>query len=470
MQKKFFSWFDKHILDESVYYERYKVAYLSTIFFCVVGAYTLAKELQNSLFYYVVGREYIPAAQTIAMFVLIPMLFVYNKLVDKVYRYQLLCIYSGLFAVLGFIFVYFVGDPVVGIANTATSPYRIFGWLFYFFVEGYAPFVVSVCWAFTNSVSSPQEAKNNYGIVVAGSSLGGAVMAGLAWILLTMRSACGGQLFTDVVNYQILLGVSSCLLAIIPLLLIWMQKKIPHAYLHGYEAVYRLERQKERNGRAASGMFAGVGMFLKYPYVLGIFGMSFFYEVFSTVFTYLSVSVAASNHNSMSGALSYLLEISFFTQMSGFLLSLFGTSFLFKRLGVRWCLLLVPGITGCMLMYFLFNMGQAQALMLAFVALRVINYSFSRPLRESLYIPTVKEIRFKSKSWIDAFGTKFAKSSGSAFNVIARLAGPAHCMPVYSGFFVCCVALWVITALMLGRRFEVAVGHDEVIGSDVTSA
>ncbi len=466
MQISMFGWLNKEVIGESLYYERLKVLFLSSVFFCVVGAYTLARELQCSLFSYVVGKEYIPLAQTVALASLVPMLFLYNRLVDKVRRYQLLCIYSMAFALLGALFTYFIGHPTIGIGNTDTNPYRFFGWFFYFFVEGYSPFVVSVFWAFSNSITSPDEAKRNYGLMVSGSNLGGMFTAGLAWVLLSLRASQGTQLLSDVVNYQLLLAIASILLAVVPLLIVWMQRTVPSEHLHGYEAAYQLEQEKKKEGRAATGMLAGINMFWKYPYVLGIFGMSFFYEVFSTVFTYLSVGIAKSTSSSMSGALSYLLEISFFTQSVGLFISVFGTTFLFKRLGVKWCLLLVPGLTGLMLIYFLCNMGQAQALMMAFVTLRVINYSFSRPLRESLYIPTIKEIKFKSKSWIDAFGTKLAKSSGSAFNIIATLVGQSYCGVFYSGFFACLVTMWFITAYLLGRRFEVAVEHEEVIGNE----
>ncbi len=101
------------------------------------------------------------------------------------------------------------------------------------------------------------------------------------------------------------------------------------------------------------------------------------------------------------------------THFVGFFISFFGTSWLFQRLGTKRCLLLVPLSTGAVLMYYILNAtSNANALVIAFVALRAINYAFSWPLRESLYIPTVKEIKFKSKSWIDAFGSNLLKPAG----------------------------------------------------------
>jgi AAA family ATP:ADP antiporter len=451
---------------DDAYYERLKLIFLTCAFFCVIGAYTVAKELKNSVFAYTVGEDYIPWVRTGAMLALIPAIFLYSILVDRLRRYQLLCVYSGIYAILGLIFAYLIGHPAVGLVNTQESPYRLFGWIFYFFVEGYSPFVVSVFWAFANSVNSPEGAKKNYGYMVSGSKLGGMLTAGLSILLLNQQSVTTTPLSADVFNHQVLLVGASLLLLLVPLIIFTMMKRVPGKYLHGYEAVYQVEKERQKHGESKTGMFAGLTMLIKYPYVLGIFGMSFFYEVLSTILSYLSIKVAKVGADCPSETLSYLMYIIFWTHCVGFFISLFGTGWLFKRLGTRYCLMLVPLTAGVVLFFYMFNVQSAQALVVAFVALRAINYAFSWPLRESLYIPTVKEIKFKSKSWIDAFGSKFAKTSGSTFNIVARWIGPASYMSTYSCFFAGIVGLWCITALLLGRRFERAIAKSEVIGID----
>ena len=102
--------------------------------------------------------------------------------------------------------------------------------------------------------------------------------------------------------------------------------------------------------------------------------------------------------------------------------------------------------------------------------MKAVNYAFSWPVREGLYIPTVKEIKFKSKSWIDAFGSKFAKSSGASFNLFAESLGTAMFIPAHAAFFICVIGLWTLTAWLLGSRFEKAVKNNEVIGLDETQA
>ncbi len=101
---------------------------------------------------------------------------------------------------------------------------------------------------------------------------------------------------------------------------------------------------------------------------------------------------------------------------------------------------------------------------MAYVVTKAVHLAFSYPLKESLYIPTVKEIKFKSKSWIDTIGQKFARSTGSAFNYIVVQYGAAIFFSVHVAFLGTIAGLWFIVAYFLGRRYEKAIANNEVIG------
>jgi AAA family ATP:ADP antiporter len=155
----------------------------------------------------------------------------------------------------------------------------------------------------------------------------------------------------------------------------------------------------------------------------------------------------------------------FIIHLVGFFISIIGTSSLLKILGTRRCLLLIPLLSGACLFYVIFSSSVA-GVTFAYIALKAIHYAFSWPVRESLYIPTTKEIKFKSKSWIDAFGGKFAKTTGSAFNIMVSQAGTVAIISSFHiGFFVCIVIAWTISSVLLGKRFDRAVVRQEVIGA-----
>ena len=446
--------------------ERMKLFFLSLLYFLVVGAYTMTRDLKSAIFLGTVGKEYIPWVKVISMLMLVPAIFFYSRLVDKIRRYQLLMFYSVLFGVANLIFAYYIGHPSIGILNTDAHPSRLFGWFFYCFVEGYSPFVVSVFWALANSVNSPAEAKRNYGYMVAGSKFGGMASAALAWYIFGLSSQLAHPYLTHVAAHQMILIVSTFFLALVPIVALWFIRTVPSHLMHGYEAAYQLEKQESKAADAPKpSMFAGLEMFVKYPYVLGIFGMIFFYETVSTVLAYLRLGVAEAGAGSISDVSKGLFEIAFKAHFVGFIISLIGTQALLSRLGIRICLLLIPLSMGCVLFYFVFETSP-HALKNAFAVFTALNYAFLAPVRESLYLPTVKEIKFKSKSWIDAFGSKFAKTSGSMFNVFAAKMGTAFMLPVYSFFFAGIVGLWFIVAFLLGRRFDQAIANNEVIGAE----
>ena len=446
-------------------YDRLKLALVSLAYFFIIITYTFVKELKDSIFLSVVGRDYVPTAKIISMIILIPAILFYSYLVDRIRRYQLLCFYALLYGSVGLLCAYLVGHESIGLYNTDASPKRLFGWFFYFFLEGYSPFVVSVFWSFLNSISSPKSAKSDYSIVIAASKMSGVLSAGLAWIFFSWKDLNGHRLYSDVANHQIMLTISSISVLMVVVVIFYLVRTIPGQYLHGYEAVYEFEKERKKEGQQKTGLFSGLKMLMEWPYIMGIFFMQFFYDVVVSVLSYLRLGVAQSGAANMSDVTGELFKQAFMMHFLGLFITLFGTRALVRKFGERTCLLLIPVFSGLLLLYFMIFYSSS-ALILVYVAIRSVNYAFAQPLRESLYVPTVKEIKFKSKSWIDAFGSKMAKTVGSSFNVIAAATGPAMFTTVYGAFMGTIVACWGLTAYLLGKRYDYAVKHNEVIGAE----
>lgn len=301
--------------------------------------------------------------------------------------------------------------------------------------------------------------------MVSGSKLGGMVSAGVAWAILSHSNPLASYVSSDIARHQLLLAYSSVMVLAVPFTIMLLMKYVSGKYLHGYEAAYQVEKERVKIGEEKTGLFAGLSMFVKYPYLLGIFCMVFFYEIINTVLNYQKVGIAQANSASVSDISGFLFQVIFWTHLMGFLISFLGTKTLMKRLGERLCLLLIPVATGLLLFYFMFTYTPF-GLLSVLIIMRAINYGFSYPVRESLYIPTVKEMKFKSKSWIDAFGSKFAKTTGSTFNVFAECLGEALIFTAYGIFFAGIIGVWIVAAILLGKRFERAVANNEVIGAE----
>ncbi len=462
------------IQNEVNYYERLKVAFLSGVFFSIIASYTIIKELKDSLFMNIVGgKEYIPFAKLFMIIGLVPIVLFYSKMVDKVRRYQLLSMFSLGYSIIGFLCAAVVGYYGIGGQNTSDSlVYWFFGWVYYFYVESFSPFVLSVFWAFLNSISTPEGAKKNYGTLISASKVGGMITSGLAWFLLAHNDGVTGFGFSDTKIHLFLMILSAVLLLMVPLLIIFMMRTIPGRFLHGYEAAYQFEKQQSKLGSEGEeiGIWAGLLYLLKYPYIFGIFCSVFFYEVVNAVLSYMRLGVAQDvSGGTVCGASCFLFKIVFITHFIGFIISFWGTRAIVSRLGERTSLMVMPVVIGVLIVYVTLS-TDSNALIAAFVALRAIYYAFSQPVTETLYIPTVKAMKFKSKAWIDTFGKKLARGVGSSFNIMVAWLSSSAVMLFQGGFLTLIIGGWLFVSYALGRRYRKAIKCGEVIGADDVDA
>ncbi len=451
-------------LDEQ---EKNKILWLTLAFFCVIGSYTVLKEMKDVLFAQIVGSQYLYKVKFLSMFVLLPATLLYAKLVDYLSRFSLLVFYSLLYGVGGIVISYYLQDPVMGLANTVPSPDRTLGWIIYLFYEGVVPFVVSVFWSFANSITGPETAKKGYTLLIAGSKIGGMFTAGLAWALFMPTSFLGGLGWSSVFMHQFLLVCSSLLLAASPAIIYVLMQTAQKKSLHGYEASYEHEKEQEEKGESETGMLSGLLMMLKHPYILGIFGMMFFYELVNVVLGIQRTVILQTVSKDAASFSGEMFKQRFWMHFAGLILSFFGTRVLIKRLGEQVCLIMIPLLTGALLLYFMLAYNE-QAVLFVFMALGMLNYAFSSPLREALYIPTVKDIRFKSKAWIESFGQRFAKACGSGvigtIQKIAIIGSPLY-ITLFSSFFAVIIILWTLVAYLLGRKYVSVIKKGEAIGA-----
>ena len=102
-------------------HERLKFILLTISFAFVLGSYTIAKELKDSIFVSIVGKDHLPMAKLLVIFLLIPAALVYSRLVDVFRRYQLLAFYSMLYGVILAGFAVLLGHHSIGLYNAAVK-------------------------------------------------------------------------------------------------------------------------------------------------------------------------------------------------------------------------------------------------------------------------------------------------------------------------------------------------------------
>ncbi len=378
-------------------------------------------------------------------------MFMYSILVDKVKKYQVFLVCLLAYSALAFVFSFALHHPVYGVSNTASSPYRILGWLFYIYMDLYMVFIIITFWAFSNSINDVDSAKKSYGFIAGISKLGGIIAPLFGWMLLNRTNWSNGQTIPGLIALSglFLICAAFCIYRII--------QTVPQKHLHGYEAAYKVEQQQLKTGKAETGIFEGVRLMIAHPYVLGIFGLVYSAEIILHIIDYQMQILLEIRYAKAIGTISSFMFIYTITwQGLGLVFAFLGVSFFVQRFDLLFCLVSVPIFIAGLVAGLLF-FPSLTTVFVVMVFLRAIQYGFNHPVREILYIPTVKDIKFKSKAWIDSFGRYFSKASGATVNLLSRLAMQCTVSLVVA-------AGWIVLSILLGRKYKETIASGKVIG------
>jgi AAA family ATP:ADP antiporter len=427
--------------------------------FLVMGAYTIFKELKDSIFMITVGTQFLPDVKTISLLIMIPMVIFYGWLSQKLNRAYLLICCLLFYGIGGLIATFFLQHHTIGLYNTIAHKSRLFGWFFYLFLEGCSPFLVSAMWSFFNSISHPQDIKNSYIKMTMMSKLGGIVFAGSAWVYNTYFLV--PTLIGEVNQYCNIMLLASIAILLVPIFILILLYNSTNKELRGYSELLE-DDSKVKEEKEIKNDFFGLSVLLKNWYILGIFGMTFFWEVVNVIFNNLRLNIAFSEATSLCGITAILYKNILCMHLFGLFFVFLGTKNIIKYLGERIALLLIPITTGCAIIGFLLY-PTTEMIFITYLIIRAINYTLTFPIREALFIPTTREIQFKTKSWIDSFGQKFSKGCGSIYNKSIQLCTMAASYNIQIGFFAILISLWLLMSYHLGKKWKNIIKNKEII-------
>jgi ATP/ADP translocase len=427
-----------------------KFLLLALGFFFLIGSYWPLKILKDVVFINMVGSAYQPDAKILSLLIFFPLVLGYSKFVDYFSKEKLIYCFVALFGCLGFVFVYFFYHPTIGVACLDHSPYRILGWAFYLFVEGYISVMVAVYWAFIHDVTTPESAARGYGIIIAGSQLGAVV-----FILLGNYLSHDPLLYVKRVPLIALISVVMfCLVAFMTFLVTHTVSKVE---MQGYQVKHAEEDQ-------SVGFFEGLKVLLRFPYVAGIFGLVFFHETVSALMNYQMLRAVETTYYHANPQLAqglvnkFMFDFTLIMQSISCAFALFGASYFQRKFGVRGCLIAYPVLLmiGISLYFCHPTLWFIAGVM---VIAKGINYVLNQPAKEMLYIPTTKAVKYKAKAWTDMFGLRSAKMAGSLVNMSVGLA-----VGLTSGISLILVVMWVALSRSIGTYYKKVLQKGERIG------
>ncbi|HLJ31228.1 MAG TPA: Npt1/Npt2 family nucleotide transporter [Candidatus Babeliales bacterium] len=432
-----------------------KFGILAFIFCGIIAIYWALRPMKDSIFNTIVGLEdWQPYAKGLSLVIIFPIVMLYSKLVDMFPRHKVFYFLTGLYGVIALIMYFCFADPSIGLANTVKSPYRIIGWVWYIWVESFGSLMVALFWAIVTDITSPESAKRGFPLIALFGQVGN--MVGPYFLNAKMLGFS---------NSAPVVGILSGMLFLIGFMFWVFMHVTPANQLKGYRAEGEVEVESE------PGFFEGLKLLVTQGYLLGLFLIITIYEVIVTVLDYhFKCSVMNAFTNELEQG-SYLASYATMTGVVSTLCVLFGINSIQRILGMRVSLLMLPILTAAAVILIKFN---PQSLIIGFwimVFSKAVNYALNQPTLKQLYIPTSKDTKYKAQAWIEMFGGRFSKASGSFINsfrkpLVSQLGGidgVARFLMFSSLISFGLVGLWLFVAIYVAATYDKAIKEKRIV-------
>lgn len=306
---------------------------------------------------------------------------------------------------------------------------------FFIWASVFNLFVVSVFWSFMTDIYSNRQARRLFGFIAAGGTVG--ALAGPALTTLLVQPLGARQL-----------------LLVSALLLVWAILCI--ARLSAWSAGHPTaaaptdgDDTSPAKRPLAGGIWAGVTLVARSPYLLGICLLMLLFTTLATFLYLMQAQIVRDAFADSAQRTAVFAAIDLAVNGLTLVLQLFLTSRLIQWLGLALVLALVPLLlaTGFALLALAPVLG---VLLTVQVIRRAGNYALMRPAREMLYVVLSREEKYKAKNLIDTLVYR----TGDALSAWVY-AGMRSLGMSLTGIALVAVPLalaWAAIAFALGRR------------------
>ncbi|HTF62856.1 MAG TPA: Npt1/Npt2 family nucleotide transporter [Edaphobacter sp.] len=348
--------------------------------FTLLGTYYLLKTVRESLILAEGGAEvkaYSSAAQAILLLGVVPL---YGWIGTHLNRNRLLR-WTTLFFALNLILFYLVGRSGVRI-----------GVVYYIWVGIFNVFSVAQLWSFATDLFSQAQGKRLFPLLGVGASLGA---VGGAWI--------AGRLIAPLGPYNIML-ISAAALGVCAAL----------TRLAGHVITSQSGEHEKKKDSETLGSEGGFELLMRDRYLLLIAILTVLLNIVSLSGDFIFGKLLVNQTNAVVGTAgslmkarkayigSYYASYYEWTNIVGFVIQTFLVSRIFKRIGVRGSLFILPAISIATFVTILAS-PVLRVVRLLKIAENSTNYSLQNTVRQALMLPTSREAKYKAKAAIDTF-------------------------------------------------------------------
>jgi len=408
-------------------------------FFLVITSFWILKPLKKSIFiqyYDKIGFNLMDwqmkasqaelLAKVLNMVVAFLAVVIFTWLVRRFRRQQLTFIFCGFFMFCYVIYNFLITDP---------GDFTV--WTFYLFGDLFSTLMVATFFAFLNDSVTPDTAKRIYGLVGLGGVTGGVFGTNIVRIWIGQVPASGWM--------WVCFGVAM-IIALLAMLAGRIVDRNPPIEVNPEE---KPDDTQSRGNPAIE----GAKLVFSSPYLLSIVGIVGLYEITSTIMDFQFTETIAPYLDGPAIGVQFA-NVYTITNIVSMFIQLFLTSFIMTRFGLSTALLVLPctiflGSIGFMILPVLW-VGS-----LLNTADNGFSYSINQSAKETLYVPTTHDEKYKAKAFIDMFIQRFAKAIAVGVSLaITALFTDFTSIRWLSIFTVIVVTTWIFAALFAGRKFK----------------
>lgn len=429
-----------------------KFGILAAAMMLLIGNYWMLRVAKDAVFELFVGyKAFGPVAKMVSPFVMLFAVLFYSKLVDLLHRTTLIyvmCLFYGLaFLALSL----FVANPdMMTISQTSVFyplvswiPGKGIGWFSYLLVESYGSLLIGLFYAFIASVMTTELAKRGYG-----------------FLFVLIQVATVSSIFIEMfvvkhIGFHVIYLIGGLLVLIIPFII----KLYVSVYAQEIAALRDAHQPKKQN----TGFLEGLRLIITHPYVMGVFVVASFYEIIHYIIEYQMSLSALSVCTAQEFAVFKGYQGIGINTLS-FVFAFLGTSIFMRKFGMKFCLIAFPLTIGVVVIasYLSYATGMSNLYLMwvllgASVTIRGLNYALNKPTSEVMYVPTSKDVKFKSKGWVDMFGLRVTKAAGGGIMWLS----PLFLYGAIASLGI--VAVWAFVAAFVGTTFNKLTAENKII-------
>lgn len=420
---------------------------LAGIFFLIIGTYWTLRPIKDSIFMSVVGKELLWGAKLVSLLAVGPLVMLYSKLLDIFHRHYVFYILVFAYALLALLFAWGFAHPEIGLPNAVASSSRLIGWAWYVYVESFGSLVVALFWGITTDVTAPESAKRGFPMIVLFGQLGNI----FGPLFLNAK-------YLGLANSAPIIGICGVLMILSGLGMWFFSVTTPKDQLQGFQ-----DKDHKADDEAEPGFFEGLKLMVTRKYLLGIFGIIFFFEMIVTIIDYHFKVTVGNMFPDEAMRSKILSEYAWQTGIVATLCVLLGINNIQRKLGMTVSLLMLPVLVGLAILTIKFNPTSLNIALWLMVFSKAVNYALNGPTLKQLYIPTTPESKYKAQAWIETFGSRASKGGASVVNAFRSTLGVSTFLTMSALISFGLIGFWVMIALYVAKSYNTAIKEKKVV-------